>query len=376
MKGLFRVNRLPKTIQSGAKTDLVNRVETAESPENFQAWLHSLGFERNPFTFEVTPDTFVGYREQSAQILDSVTSGNKITLVLGPTGSGKTTLLKWLARQLASMRIVIYLPKPPATPQEFLDILNPYFESGFFRKRRARTLYELPDFISTQLRHKGAGDIVILCDEIHEASDETLMWLRALCDNVEGMGIVLAALPRFERDLGERLETLKKRVSLIVKILSLTKEETRLLIERRMEHSGGSSIFSDDAMNYIYEQSAGFPREILRLSDMALRKAYELGETNIRRSMMEEVAPVEPAIDAGTVPDKQRVILEALVNPTTAARLADLFVSRYKSKQHALRALNNLLRRLMQAGFVERAPFEKTYIYKLSSKAKTAFVVK
>ncbi|MBI2583497.1 MAG: AAA family ATPase [Candidatus Aenigmarchaeota archaeon] len=348
----------------------------AKNKGSYQSWMSSLGFSRNPFSFEILPEALVGYKQQTAELEDAVLSGNKIILLLGPTGSGKTTVLKWLSKRLAGTRHVIYLPKPPLNPDNFIDILNPYFESGFFRKKRAKSIYQLPEFIAEQQKRRKMKYLLIICDEAHEASDEVLKWMRVLGDNVDGMVLILAALPRFERDLGERLETLRKRISVKIGVLSLTKEETLQLIDRRMAHAGGKNIFTQDAIDYIYEQSTGFPREILRLCDSAMRKAHESGAAAISRSIIEEPGAMQPMINASSVPEKQRHILEALVNPAPISHLADLFAGRYKSKQHALRAINNILHRLMKAGLVERNPFEKSYVYKLSSRAKTAFVTR
>jgi len=288
-------------------------------------------------------------------------------------GSGKTTLLKWLAASLQGEKTVIFLPKPPNNPEDFIGIFNSYFQYGLLRKKKADNLYTLPAFIQAAPIKK---DIVLICDEIHEAPDEVLMWLRALSDNVENMSIVMAGLPRFERDLGERLETLRKRISVKINVLSLTKEETFQLIDRRLAYAGGSNIFSQDLLEYIYDKSAGFPREVLRICDEVLRKAYDKGSTSLTKEIVvEETTATEPIVSSA-VPNKQRLILEALVNPITAAALAEKFTQHYKSKQHALRAINNLLHRLMTRGYIEREHYEKTYIYKLSTKARTAFVTK
>ena len=375
MLSKLRALGTPKQPSERQETTPTNSVYTPHITKNmtFQEWLGILGLRTNPFTFEILPDVMVGYTRQGRELIDSIRAGSKMVLLLGPTGSGKTTLLKWLAASLQGEKTVIFLPKPPNNPEDFIGIFNSYFQYGLLRKKKADNLYTLPAFIQAAPIKK---DIVLICDEIHEAPDEVLMWLRALSDNVENMSIVMAGLPRFERDLGERLETLRKRISVKINVLSLTKEETYQLIDRRLGYAGGGSIFPTDLLEYIYDKSAGFPREVLRICDEVLRKAYDKGSTSLTKEIVvEETTATEPIVSSA-VPNKQRLILEALVNPITAAALAEKFTQHYKSKQHALRAINNLLHRLMTRGYIEREHYEKTYIYKLSTKARTAFVTK
>jgi len=46
----------------------------------------------------------------------------------------------------------------------------------------------------------------------------------------------------------------------------------------------------------------------------------------------------------------------------------------YKDQENAIRSVNNLVRRLMSDGFVERKKFGKAYKYRLSPRYKTLFV--
>ena len=77
------------------------------------------------------------------------------------------------------------------------------------------------------------------------------------------------------------------------------------------------------------------------------------------------------------LPHKQRKILELLASkdwltPTTIVE--ELEMRSYKSKGHAIRSVNNILRRLMLDGYVQREGRGKAFMYALTPKVKTLFV--
>ena len=86
---------------------------------------------QNPFTFTISPELFVGYSKETEKILKAVKNREKATLIIGPTGSGKTTMLKYIAQTLDKGYRIIYIPKPPKNPSDFLEIFSP-FVKGFF----------------------------------------------------------------------------------------------------------------------------------------------------------------------------------------------------------------------------------------------------
>jgi type II secretory pathway predicted ATPase ExeA/predicted transcriptional regulator len=336
-------------------------------------------WQSNPFTFKIIPDVFVGYESEREKIYSALISGEKFLLVLGPTGSGKTTLLKHLLERLDGYD-VLYLPKPPKDPNDWLSVFDKVLRPGLFSFLRKKTvnLYNLSDEMSKKLKNKR---FFLLLDECHEASIESLEWLRTITDQIENMSVVIAALPIFEKILKQNLETFMKRITLSVKLTNLTKSEMRELIKRRVERAGGEDIkpFTTDVLDFIYERTAGFPREVLRVCNEIVQEALDKNITTIDSYFIKESAHEKriPLQSIESLPERQKIVMNILREKgelTPSEIIKGMDSEEYKNKGNAIRAVNNILKRLMDQGFVERKKVGKSYKYMISAKYQTIVV--
>src|SRR3989338_3926336 len=135
---------------------------------NLIDWYTKLGWNQNPFTFEILPHVMVGYTTQTENIITALRSGQKIILVTGPTGSGKTTFLRWLSQNMPDFDF-LFLGKPPETPEELVFLLNSKYKPFFWSK--IESLYQIPGFLAKK------KPLVIICDEAHETDISTLEWI-------------------------------------------------------------------------------------------------------------------------------------------------------------------------------------------------------
>jgi hypothetical protein len=148
-------------------------------------------------------------------------------------------------------------------------------------------------------------------------------------------------------------------------------------------------------LDKIYDRTGGFPREVLKFCDRLVNSALEKNLDVIDEKLVEEHKEIElpkvrfeePVVtfmpkppseeQIRNLPYKQKIILELLYKKdwlTPTAIVEDLELKSYKSKGHAIRSVNNILKRLMLDGYVQRESRGKAFMYALTPKVKTMFV--
>jgi len=333
-------------------------------------WFKSYKWSENPFILNILPDLFVGYKNESADVMRLVKEHHKLIALAGPTGSGKTTMLKWLSENLNSNYDFLYIGKPPERPEEFVDIFNEKYPRFW---GRIKNMYQIPNFLNKKLRSK---HLIVLFDEAHESNIDVLEWLRVLSDQVENMSIVLSGLPVLDDHLA-KLETLRKRIMGKIELVSLTKEETEQLIKKRIRNVGGSGEEFNDLIDAIYDRSGGFPREIIKVCNDVVNEAMK-GKKLTKELLVVEIPKEQLKVSLRFLEEltpTQREIVEMLAKPMTPGQIANNFdLTKYKSRQHAVRSMNNILKRLMDEGLVERVKEDRAYLYQLSPSIRSIMV--
>lgn len=357
---------------------------------NIKTWFTKQNWKDSPFTLRISPQNFVGYKEQTDAALRQLSEKHKITLLLGPTGSGKTSMLKWLEEENKNLK-TLYLTKPPKQAEEFIDIFLDSFPMNFFERifRKKPSLFNINDYLNKKLKGK---HLLFLLDESHETNRDVLEWLRVIIDQIDNVSLFLAGLPKLEHKIKANLETLDQRITTRIRLNNLTEEETRDLIEKRIKNVGENALnpFTDEALRLIYDKTGGFPREIIKMCDKLVNEAIEKNLDVIDVRDIEEYkefgekpeetvvsAMPQPLVSVKDLPYKQRKILERLsekdwLTPTEIAE--HLGTSSYKTKEHAVRSINNILKRLMIEGYVQREGRGKAFVYSLTPKVRAYFV--
>lgn len=368
--------------------------------KNLEKWLNQLKWRENPFVLKIDPSLFVGYQDQLKKLTNHIREGHKVALITGSTGSGKTTLLKLVEMDLDRDYDVLYVAKPPRK-DDMANIFLARYRQPFFRRLfgpKVR-LHDLHVHLNGKL---GDKRLLVLLDETHEADIEVLKWFRTISDQVNNMQLVLAGLSTVEDLLRKNLETLRSRIVTHIELINLSREDSRELISKRIVSVGGTDIapFTDECVNSIYDVTGGFPREILKICDRLVQRAIEDGRAEItgtediksetsepEEPVQEEEEKLEKAVEKAVKPIKKDFLSDLSYKQRKIIKLLDenkeLFPSdiaeklgfdRYKSKQHAVRSVNNILNRLAKMGYVDRKPLGKGYAYFLNVKTKNLLI--
>ena len=321
----------------------------------------ALGWRANPFSVAIEPGLLVGFQSEASAIMDSLERGDKFSLLIGPSGSGKTTLLKHLMVSKAPSGFkMLYLPKPPKDPQDWLGIFK-----GFVQGEPS--LYTIGESFSIE------GKLCIFVDEAHEASRESLEWLRSIVDQVN-ICVVLAGTQELEALFTGSLASIASRVTAKVPVSSLSPAESRELVKKRIESCGGKDIqpFTSEAIGHIHSAASGVPREVLKLCGVYLEKAFNSGMSTVDIKFL----PAEQAGNVQGLSKKQKAILAKLgEGELSPSALAELLEGYYKDGQTANRAVNNILKRLLEQGLVERRQVGKGFAYSLSGRVRAAVAI-
>ena len=352
-----------------------------------ERYMKLFGWEGNPFVFKILPDLFVGYEKEMRSLIENVSSGCKFSLIIGPTGSGKTTMMKNLITKINGYGRVFYVPKPPNDPEGWKKIFTEIVKPGFFRRLFLRpkvkdiTIYEVGEWIN---KRSGGKRLLLLVDECHESTRESLEWLRTLTDQVNNLSLVLAGLPVFEKRLMEELETFRRRIENRLELTNLTSAETRELIKKRIEWMGGEDVkpFTSNSIHFVYERTNGFPREVLRVCNGLVMSAVDKNISTIDTDFLKETGTGirEERESMGSLeelPYRQKSILEILSKGgvmTPSQIVKQLDPGDYNDHGNAVRSVNNILRRLMKDKMVLRERKGKSYRYRIDPRFQTMFV--
>ena len=251
--------------------------------EEQKDWYAKVGWKKNPFTMDIRPELFAGYKNEVKQILEKIRSGSGHILITGPLGIGKTTLMRWLSFSLPHEFFTAYVARPP---QEFSQLIKFLMETLGIPESKNGSSYDIYNI--DKLRKKIGKKLVILMDEAHEFTIEIERPLRTLGD-LDGVVLVMAGLPETVDKLKSEIKPLYERLVLHVPLKSISLEDMNELLKARIADAGGKQLhpFTSSAIEKVHESSKGIPRIAIKLCDAAVTKAINQNEDKIDASFID-----------------------------------------------------------------------------------------
>jgi general secretion pathway protein A len=259
----------------------------------YQKYFH---FSSMPFAMNPDPGFLYPSSQHAAALTMleyAVESQAPFCLLTGEIGSGKTTLLRHFLRSLSDKITVGLISN---THGQFRSIhpwalsslgIAPHDDSDI-------ALYEaLIDFFVHEYR-KGRRTLMVV-DEAHNLTASILEELRLLSNvNSEkdlALQVLLIGQPELRTKLEQpELEQFAQRVSVDFHLGPLTLEDARAYIRHRLTVAGGdSSLFHAEAISFIHGHTAGVPRLINQLCDLALVYAFAEQQRTINVQLLQHV---------------------------------------------------------------------------------------
>lgn len=256
------------------------------------------GLDDIPFTLTPDPRFIVftpSYNEVLASLYYGLENAKGLIVLTGEVGTGKTTALRWILRRLDSSVLAAYVFNPRLSIDEFYHHVTQMLGIKDW-SNKAELLSVMGKVLEE--RHRRGLRTVIIIDEAHELSDYVLEEIRLLLnfesDNAKHLQIVLTGQPELREKLNQpNLRQLKQRVALRCNMHPFPSvEEVNRYITERLLIAGSDqpNIFTQGAVDLIFQCSEGIPRNINNLCDNAMLAAYAAGERSIGRQIIEEVA--------------------------------------------------------------------------------------
>jgi type II secretory pathway predicted ATPase ExeA/LysM repeat protein len=254
------------------------------------------GFSESPFEINLDQRFLFlceDHQEVLAALLYFVKEKKGLALVCGDVGTGKTMLLNSFLARLPGMVQPIIISNPLVS---YLDLLNFIAQAVGIGEKKENVL-ELIQQVKEALlvARKGGKDYLLIVDEAHLFSDDNLEQIRLLSNIEVPEGKLLQILLVGQYELSHKLNRpemrqLRQRVNISRFLSPLTREETVVYINHRLEKVGSNFVqcFEQGCEKLIYQLTGGFPRLINQLCDNALLRCMAEGLQKVNRRILKK----------------------------------------------------------------------------------------
>jgi general secretion pathway protein A len=266
-------------------------------------------FKLHELPFRLTPDPAFLYLSKhharaKAYMESTIWFTDGFVVITGEIGSGKTTLIETFLKELEKDVVVAQINQTQVSAIEFLQSVLVQFGFQPFRMKKAELLSTLNEFLVEQ--YANGRRVLLIVDEAQNLSNKVLEEIRLL-SGVETtkekvLRIILAGQPELNDKLNSAmLIQLAQRIRLRFHLTPLSKTDTQLYIQHRLEVAGsqGRQIFDAECYPLIFRYTGGIPRLVNTLCDTSMMAAFaqdrDVVKVDDMKAAIEELQWVEYA---------------------------------------------------------------------------------
>ncbi len=220
-------------------------------------------------------------------------------VVIGPSGVGKSITLRRFVGGLDEARFhVIRFAYLPSTAVGFLRSLNRAL--GLPMRHHGTDLFDAAQQHLVAYEQEHGPHPLLIVDDAEGLSVPVLDLLRRLTawdlDADEHFSLLMSGTEDMLRTLrNESLAPLRSRVSYTHALRPFSLDDTRNYVRFHLDRADGDpKLFSDDAVNKLFQASGGKPRYINQLALQALIQAAVLGRDNVDGPFMTDQINLHP----------------------------------------------------------------------------------
>lgn len=255
-------------------------------------------FSLNESPFRTSPDPrFLYLADQTKEVLSKCLymAQNRIGPVFttGPIGSGKTSVARRIYQQLSDdeqYEAAMLIAPNLRTANMFLrTIMNEY------EVKTARSYDRSLSNFADWLKEKYRADVkpVLLVDEAQNLNTDMLRLVHFLLNYETSQEKLLQILLFGQVQLLSKIERFPELKSRMfpAALAAFTPQDMEDMIKFRWQIAGGEKLpFSDAALERIFRKSLGLPREVVKMCDLALLKAFSDEKDTVGADIIDEVA--------------------------------------------------------------------------------------
>ncbi len=207
--------------------------------------------------------------------LDYLKNNRGLMLVTGEPGTGKTISLRAFVENLnANLYSVVYIPLSTVSVTDFYRQLNLKL-TGEFLHRKADLFNSIQNAVRDLVENRKKVPVIII-DEAHLLKPESFYEIQIILnfdlDSTNPLIFILAGQSFLRDKIARPVHlSLNQRFLLKYHLTPMGKQETNDYIAHRLNICGASeNVFSDSAIEAIFQNTQGLPRNIDNLSIKAM----------------------------------------------------------------------------------------------------------
>ena len=273
-----------------------------------------LNLDCEPFSNTPDPGLFfrsTGHAKCLQELEIAIRLHRGLCVVAGEVGTGKTTICRHLIRSMANegaIEIQMILDPSFESADEILAVLNAMF-NGRQQAEKCSTAAGHKEMIKDYLFRNGVGaqkTIVLLVDEGQKLFPAGVEIFRELLNfetnDQKLLQIVIFGQNEIDRILADH-PNFADRVGLFHRLLPLSRKDTALFIDYRLERSGGNDPqkprvhFTRRALSLIHKLTGGYPRKIINLCHNILLTLIIVGTFKVTPAIVRRAGHQLPSLN-------------------------------------------------------------------------------